>query len=162
MAHEIPSQSQSCDGRYAIVVSTYNSNITNKLLAGAIETLSTAGIAPKDIVVVRVPGAWELPLAATQLAKDTTISAVITLGAVIRGETTHDQHINRAVSNALMDLMNQTGKPIAFGLLTCNTMEQAIHRAGGNVGNKGCEAAEAAIEMVRIGRAITADTGSQR
>jgi len=154
MAHEILSQSQNADGRYAIVVSTYNSNITNKLLAGAIGTLTTAGIASGDIVVVRVPGAWELPLAAALLAKDPWISAVITLGAVIRGETTHDQHINRAVSNALMDLMNQTGKPIAFGLLTCNTLEQAIHRAGGNVGNKGCEAAEAAIEMVRITRAI--------
>jgi len=154
MVHEILSQSQNGDGRYAIVVSTYNLNITNKLLAGAIETLTTAGIAPGDIVVARVPGAWELPLAATLLAKDPSISAVITLGAVIRGETTHDQHINRAVSNALMDLMNQTGKPIAFGLLTCNTLEQAIHRAGGNVGNKGCETAEAAIEMVRITRAI--------
>ena len=156
MAHEILSESQSCEGRYAIVVSTYNANITNKLLVGAIETLTTAGIASENIVVVRVPGAWELPLAATLLAKSVSISAVITLGAVIRGETTHDQHINRAVSNALMDLMNTTGKPIAFGLLTCNTLEQAIHRAGGNVGNKGCEAAEAAIEMVRITRAIAA------
>lgn len=155
MAHEILHQSQNANGRYAIVVSTYNSNITNKLLAGAIETLTGAGMASGDIVVVRVPGAWELPLAATLLAKDDSISAVITLGAVIRGETTHDQHINRAVSNALMDLMNQTGKPIAFGLLTCNTLEQAIHRAGGNVGNKGCEAAEAAIEMVRITRALS-------
>lgn len=157
MALEILAQSQKADGRYAIVVSTYNSNITNKLLTGAIDTLTAVGIASNDIVVVRVPGAWELPLAATLLAKDPSINAVITLGAVIRGETSHDQHINRAVSNALMDLMNQTGKPIAFGLLTCNTLEQAIHRAGGNVGNKGCEAAEAAIEMVRVSRAIAAD-----
>jgi 6,7-dimethyl-8-ribityllumazine synthase len=157
MAHEILSESQECDGRYAIVVSTYNSNITNKLLAGAIETLTAAGITSEYIVVVRVPGAWELPLAATLLAKNDSISAVITLGAVIRGETTHDQHINRAVSNALMDLMNSIGKPVAFGLLTCNTLEQAIHRAGGNVGNKGREAAEAAIEMVRITRAIKAE-----
>ena len=157
MAHEILSKSQKCDGRYAIVVSTYNSNITNKLLAGAVETLTTAGIASENILIVRVPGAWELPLASTLLANNPSISAVITLGAVIRGETTHDQHINRAVSNALMDLMNTTGKPIAFGLLTCNTLEQAIHRAGGNVGNKGCEAAEAALEMVRITRAISVE-----
>ena len=157
MTHEIHSESQSCDGRYAIVISTYHSNITNKLLAGAVETLTTAGIAAADIVLVRVPGAWELPLAATWLAKDVSISAVITLGAVIRGETTHDQHINRAVSNALMGLMNATGKPIAFGLLTCNTLEQAIHRAGGNVGNKGCETAEAALAMVRLTRAIAVD-----
>jgi 6,7-dimethyl-8-ribityllumazine synthase len=160
MAHEILAHSQNADGRYAIVVATYNSNITNKLLAGAIETLEKSGITASDIVVVRVPGAWELPLAASQLAKGPSICAVITLGAVIRGETTHDQHINRAVSNALMDLMNQSGKPIAFGLLTCNTMEQAIHRAGGNVGNKGCEAAEAAIQMVRLVRAIAVEVGS--
>lgn len=157
MTHEIRSESQNCDGRYAIVVSTYNSNITNKLLAGAVETLTTAGIPSVNIVLVRVPGAWELPLAATWLAKNVSISAVITLGAVIRGETTHDQHINRAVSNALMELMTTTGKPIAFGLLTCNTLEQAIHRAGGNVGNKGCEAAEAALEMVRLTRALAAE-----
>jgi 6,7-dimethyl-8-ribityllumazine synthase len=160
MPLEILAQSQNGNGRYAIVVSTYNSNITNKLLAGAIETLANSGVADGDIVVVRVPGAWELPLAATQLAKEASICAVITLGAVIRGETTHDQHINRAVSNALMDLMNKTGKPIAFGLLTCNTMEQAIHRAGGNVGNKGCEAAEAAVEMVRLTRAIAIEAGN--
>ncbi len=158
MTREIQAQSKSCDGHYAIVVSTYNSNITLKLLAGAIESLTKAGIASDKITVARVPGAWELPLAATLLAKDPAICAVITLGAVIRGETTHDQHINRAVSNALMDLMNQTGKPIGFGLLTCNTLEQAIHRAGGNVGNKGCEAAEAAMEMVRISRAIAAQS----
>ena len=157
MTYELRSESQNSDGRYAIIVSTYNSNITNKLLAGAVETLTTAGIAAANIVLVRVPGAWELPLAATLLAKNVSISAVITLGAVIRGETTHDQHINRAVSNALMDLMTTTGKPIAFGLLTCNTLEQAIHRAGGNVGNKGCEAAEAALEMVRLTRAIAAE-----
>ena len=157
MTHEIRIETQNCDGRYAIVVSTYNSNITNKLLAGAVEILTAAGIASANIVVVRVPGAWELPLAATWLAKNDSISAVITLGAVIRGETTHDQHINRAVSHALMELMTTTGKPIAFGLLTCNTLEQAIHRAGGNVGNKGCEAAEAALEMVRLTRALAAE-----
>ncbi len=154
MVHEITTATQSCDGQYAIVLSTYNSNITDKLLAGAIETLEAAGIAAANILVVRVPGAWELPLAATTLAARSTVCAVITLGAVIRGETSHDRHINRAVSNALMDLMTATGKPIAFGLLTCNTLEQAIHRAGGNVGNKGCEAAEAAIEMVRLARAL--------
>jgi 6,7-dimethyl-8-ribityllumazine synthase len=154
MTLEIRSEIQDCDGRYAIILSTYNSNITNKLLAGAIATLEGAGVASDNIVIARVPGAWELPLAATLLAEQASICAVITLGAVIRGETTHDQHLNRAVSNALMELMTRTGKPIAFGLLTCNTLEQAIHRAGGNVGNKGCEAAEAAIEMIRLTRAL--------
>ena len=154
MPVEIQTANQDCSGRYAIVVSTYNANITNKLLNGAIETLESAGASAQDIVIARVPGAWELPLAATALAKRPEICAVITLGAVIRGETTHDQHLNRAVSNSLMELMNETGKPIAFGVLTCNTLEQAIHRAGGNVGNKGCEAAEAAIAMVRLMRAV--------
>ena len=83
MTHEIRSESQNCDGRYAIVVSTYNSNITNKLLAGAVETLTTAGIPSANIVLVRVPGAWELPLAATWLAKNVSISAVITLGMML-------------------------------------------------------------------------------
>jgi 6,7-dimethyl-8-ribityllumazine synthase len=154
MSNEINASSQNCHGTYAIVVSTYNSNITGKLLDGAIQTLTAAGMGTKDIIVAKVPGAWELPLAAKLLAADEKVLAVIVLGAVIRGETSHDQHINRAVSNSLMELMTTTGKPIAFGLLTCNTLEQAIHRSGGNVGNKGCEAAEAAIEMVKLTRAL--------
>ncbi len=136
--------------KFAIAVSTYNSNITDKLLRGALYTLANAGYPEELVIVAKVPGAWELPLAAQSLANMPDVVGVITLGAVIRGETTHDQHINRAVSQALMQLMMQTGKPIAFGLLTCNTLEQAIHRAGGNVGNKGCEAAEAALQMVRL------------
>ena len=134
----------------AIVVSTYNASITDKLLAGAVSTLEKAGLARQNIVVSRVPGAWELPLAAKWLADLSTVGAVITLGAVIRGETTHDQHINRAVSLALMELMQSSGKPVAFGLLTCNSLEQAIHRAGGDVGNKGEEAASAALSMLAL------------
>lgn len=141
-------------GQFAIAVSTYNDNITSRLLSGAIETLTAAGVKDSHILVARVPGAWELPLAARLLASKSQVSAIIALGAVIRGETTHDQYINSSVSKALMDLSMETCKPIAFGLLTCNTMEQAIHRAGGNVGNKGCEAAEAAITMVRLARRI--------
>ena len=137
-----------------IVVSTYNSSITEKLLNGAVSTLNAAGIQEPAIRVVRVPGAWELPLAAKWLSESDRVACVITLGAVIRGETTHDQHINRAVSNALMELMQTTGKPIAFGLLTCNTLEQAIHRAGGDVGNKGEEAAQAVLSMLALQRAI--------
>jgi 6,7-dimethyl-8-ribityllumazine synthase len=133
-----------------IVVSTYNSNITGRLLDGAQQTLTAAGYAAEQQLVVRVPGAWELPLAAKQLAARTDVCAILTLGAVIRGETTHDQHINRAVSLALMELMMETGKPVGFGLLTCNSLEQAIHRAGGNVGNKGCETAEAVLAMLQI------------
>ena len=137
-----------------VVVSTYNSSITEKLLSGALATLNAAGIQEPAIRIVRVPGAWELPLAAKWLSESSSVACVITLGAVIRGETTHDQHINRAVSNALMELMQTSGKPIAFGVLTCNTLEQAIHRAGGDVGNKGEETAQAVLTMIAVRRAI--------
>lgn len=137
-------------GNFGIVVSTYNANITLKLLDGALTTLKAAGVSEDRVQVLKVPGAWELPLATLRLMEDSSVAAVIALGAVIRGETTHDQHINRAVSNALMDLQLRFGKPVGFGLLTCNNLEQAIHRAGGNVGNKGCEATEAALAMVRL------------
>ena len=142
--------SQFADTRIGIAVSTYNDNITRRLREGACETLQNAGFSPQNIVIVEVPGAWELPLACRRLLSEPKISAVLALGAVIRGETSHDQHINRAVSSALMDLMMSTGKPVGFGLLTCNTMEQAIHRAGGNVGNKGQETAQAVLAMLKL------------
>ncbi|MGN6135576.1 MAG: 6,7-dimethyl-8-ribityllumazine synthase [Aureliella sp.] len=138
-----------------VVVSTYNAAITDKLLEGALGTLTAAGVPRDQIQVLRVPGAWELPLATKWLAQSERVAAVISLGAVIRGETTHDQHINRAVSNALMELMQQSGKPIAFGLLTCNTLEQAQHRAGGDVGNKGEESAAAVLTMLALRDSIT-------
>ncbi|GAB5402459.1 MAG: 6,7-dimethyl-8-ribityllumazine synthase [Aureliella sp.] len=131
-----------------IAVSTYNSNITDRILEGAISTLAASGFGEDKIEVVKVPGAWELALAAKRLLTRDDCQGVVTLGAVIRGETTHDQHINRAVSTALMDLMMSTGKPVGFGLLTCNTLDQAINRAGGNVGNKGVETAEAVLAML--------------
>jgi 6,7-dimethyl-8-ribityllumazine synthase len=134
----------------AIVVSRYNESITSKLLAGAVETLTSAGIADSQIDVAWVPGAWEIPLVAARLAHSGNYAAVITLGAVIRGETTHDQHINTQVSHSLGQIALETGVPVAFGVLTCNTLEQAIHRAGGNVGNKGVEAAHAALEMAGL------------
>lgn len=138
------------DGRYAIVVSRYNENITAKLLAGAVDTLKQHGIADDSIDVAWVPGAWEIPLIAERLAESESYAAIICLGAVIKGETTHDEHINRQVSASLGQLSLDTGVPVAFGILTCNTMEQAIHRAGGNVGNKGIECAEAALRMVSL------------
>ena len=144
-----------------IVVSTYNASITQKLLSGATTTLTAAGIKQSAIREVRVPGAWELPLAAKWLAQSSRVVGVITLGAVIRGETTHDQHINRAVSNALMELMLTSGKPVAFGLLTCNTLEQAIHRAGGDVGNKGEESAQALLKMLELAGKLAPSSVSQ-
>jgi 6,7-dimethyl-8-ribityllumazine synthase len=138
------------DGKYAIVVSRYNDNITTKLLDGAIATLKQHGIADESIDVAWVPGAWEIPLIAERMAESESYAAVICLGAVIKGETTHDEHINRQVSMALGQLALDVGLPVVFGVLTCNTMEQAIHRAGGNVGNKGIECAEAALRMVSL------------
>jgi len=134
--------------KIGIVVSTYNSNITQRLLEGSLKSLQSAGWNGEKVETLKVPGAWELPLAAQRLLDRDDVLGVVVLGAVIRGETTHDQHINRAVSSALMDLMLASGKPVGFGLLTCNTLEQAIHRAGGNVGNKGCETAEAVLAML--------------
>ena len=137
-------------GRFAIVVSRYNETITGKLLQGAVDTLTQAGIADEDIEVAWVPGAWEIPLIAQRMAETGRFAAVLTLGCVIKGETTHDEHINRQVSLSLGEISLVTGVPIAFGVLTVNTLEQAIHRAGGNVGNKGIECADAALQMVRL------------
>lgn len=137
-------------GRFAIVVSRYNDNVTGKLLQGAVDTLLKAGVADDDIDVAWVPGAWEIPLIAQRFAETGSYAAVLNLGAVIRGETTHDEHINRQVSLSLGELSLATGIPMLFGVLTVNSLEQAIHRSGGNVGNKGEECAEAALQMVRL------------
>ncbi len=143
-------------GRYAIVVSKYNQSITGNLLRGAVETLTAKGIAEADIDVAWVPGAWELPLIAQQFAASRRYAAILCLGAVIKGETTHDEHINRQVSLSLGQMALDHKLPVLFGVLTCNTLEQAIHRSGGNVGNKGVECAEAALEMVALLRGISA------
>lgn len=140
------------NAKVGIVVSRYNESITGKLLQGALVTLQAAGVDDAAIDVVWVPGAWELPLLADTLASSGRYEAVICLGAVIRGETTHDQHINRAVSLTLGELALREKLPVLFGLLTCETMEQAIHRSGGNVGNKGIECAEAGLEMITLQR----------
>ena len=137
-------------GRFAIVVSRYNESITERLLAGALETFGAHGLAAAAVDVAWVPGAFEIPLVASRLATSQRYAGVVCLGAVIRGETTHDQHINRAVSNELAALAVRTGVPVLFGVLTCDTLEQAIHRAGGNVGNKGSDCAEAALKMADL------------
>jgi 6,7-dimethyl-8-ribityllumazine synthase len=150
MTNVLDGKSGEVSGRFAIVVSRYNEHITGKLLTGAVENLKQAGIKDEAIEVAWVPGAWEIPLIAQRMARSKKYAAVLCLGAVIKGETTHDEHINRQVSQSLGQLALETGVPVLFGVLTCNTLEQAIHRAGGNVGNKGVECAEAALEMVRL------------
>ena len=137
-------------GRFAVVVSRYNESITSSLLSGAVETLQSAGVPSNAIDVAWVPGAWEIPLIAERFAADPNCSAVLCLGAVIRGETSHDQHINTQVSTSLGQIALRNSKPILFGVLTCNSLEQAINRSGGQVGNKGIECAEAALEMVSL------------
>ncbi len=140
--------------KYAIVVSRYNESITGKLLDGALQTLAGHGVPAEDVDVAWVPGAWEIPLVAKRFAKSGKYVAVLCLGAVIRGETTHDRYINQQVSHSLGQLSLEADLPVLFGVLTCNTLEQAIHRSGGNVGNKGAECAEAALEMVNLLRQI--------
>lgn len=137
-------------GRIAVVVSRYNRSITDNLRAGAVDTLRQAGIEEHQIAVAYVPGAWELPLVVQHYAREDSCVAVIALGAVIQGETTHDEHINRSVSTALMEIGLRTQKPVLMGVLTCRTVEQAINRSGGSMGNKGSECAEAAVEMIQL------------
>jgi len=143
-------------GRYAIVVSRYNGSITGDLLKGALETLQSRGVDSNELDVAWVPGAWEIPLVAKTMMASGRYDAVLCLGAVIRGETTHDQHINSQVSQSLGQIALEFGRPVLFGVLTCQTLEQAIHRSGGNVGNKGVECAEAALEMVQLLRQLNA------
>ncbi|MDD3470751.1 MAG: 6,7-dimethyl-8-ribityllumazine synthase [Thermoguttaceae bacterium] len=184
-------------GRFAIVVARFNPTITGRLLEGAVETLKKHGVSDDQIDVVHVPGAFEIPHIANRLArvrdklvedvpvtvltsgcseavwqgkrsrKRSRYAAIICLGAVIRGETSHDQHINRAISLAFSEISLRTGVPCLFGVLTCNTLDQAIARSGGlageittgatgketiatRVGHKGIETAEAALEMVAL------------
>ena len=147
-------------GRFAIVVARYNESITSKLLAGALEAFVAADVPEDEIEVLWTPGSFEIPIVADRLARCRKYSAVVCLGAVIRGETTHDQHINRSVSHFLMEIGVRTGVPVLFGILTCETMEQAIHRAGGNLGNKGAEAAKAALEMAALMDKLSRGGGS--
>jgi len=150
------------EGRFAIVVSRFNRSITGRMLDGAVETLTARGISDDKIDVVWVPGAFEIPTVASRLASAGRHVAILCLGAVIRGQTTHDQHINRAVSMALAQLGAQHELPVMFGILTCETLDQAVARSGGqaattgkddaraHVGNKGVDCAEAALEMVDL------------
>ena len=138
----------------AVVVSEYNESITGKLCKAAVQTLIANAIKDADIQVIRVPGAWELTYATQLVIKQATCRGVIALGAVIKGETTHDQHLNRAVSMGLMQLSLEHNKPVALGLLTVNSLEQAIQRSGGNVGNKGEEAANALLTCLKLANAM--------
>ncbi|HEY3395239.1 MAG TPA: 6,7-dimethyl-8-ribityllumazine synthase [Lacipirellulaceae bacterium] len=150
MPNIVPISDRGPDDRFAIVVARWNESITSKLLEGAISTLAENGVADDAIDVAWVPGSFEIPLVAQRMADSGAYSAVLCLGAVIRGETSHDLHINRAVSLAISQIALTANVPVLFGVLTCETMEQAIERAGGKAGNKGAECAQAAIHMVGL------------
>ena len=145
--------------RYAIVVSRFNEAVTERLLSGAVATLRRHGVAEAHITAVRVPGSFELPLVADRLAASKKFQAVLALGAVIQGETTHHEYINGPMSASLMQSGLRTGVPVLFGVLTCQNMDQAVDRSGGKAGNKGAEAAVAALEMVSLLKQI-ADVAS--
>lgn len=140
--------------RFAIVVSRFNDLITTRLMEGAVSTLVRHGADDNQISVYWVPGSYELPLTSEKLAASGKFDAVLSLGAVIQGETTHHDYINHAMAQGLMQASQRTGVPILFGVLTCENLDQALNRAGGKVGNKGTEAALAAIEMVNLLRKI--------
>lgn len=140
--------------RFAIVVARWNAVITDRLLQGSLDGLKRSGTMAKDIEIVRVPGAWEIPSAARTLAETKRFDAIITLGCLLRGETAHYEAIYTEVARGIGQAQQETGVPHAFGVLTCETLEQALDRAGVKAGNKGFEAAIAAIEMVSIQQKI--------
>jgi 6,7-dimethyl-8-ribityllumazine synthase len=140
--------------RFGIVVARWNAVITDRLLRGALDALLRSGAKRDAIQIVRVPGAWEIPAAARLLAETGQVDAIITLGVLLRGETAHYEAIYNEVSRGIGQSQQETGVPHSFGVLTCETLEQALDRAGLKAGNKGFEAALAAIEMTDIKRKI--------
>jgi len=140
--------------RFAIVVARFNAFITDHLLAGACDVLVRSGANLEDVEIVKVPGAWELPLAAKTLALQKRHDAILALGAVIRGDTPHFDYVAGHAAAGLAAVQQETGIPVAFGVLTTNTVEQAIDRAGAKAGNKGADAARTAIEMANLLRRL--------
>jgi len=136
--------------KFAIVVSRFNSFITERLLAGAMDGIERCGGNPQDVAVARVPGSFEIPVAARRFAETKEYDAVIALGAILRGETAHFEFLAQEVTRGLQIASVETGVPIGFGVLTCDTLEQAIDRAGLKSGNKGFETALSAIEMANL------------
>ena len=142
--------------KIGIVVARFNSFISERLLEGAIDSLVRSGVATEDIVVARVPGAYEIPLIAQKMARSGRHDAVICLGAVIRGATPHFDFVAGEVAKGTAQVMLDAGIPVLFGVLTTETIEQAIERAGTKAGNKRAECAQGAIEMVNLIRALDA------
>jgi 6,7-dimethyl-8-ribityllumazine synthase len=140
--------------KFAVLCARFNSSVTDPLLAGAVDALQRSGASQEDIEIIQVPGSWELPAAAKAIAASRPPDAVIALGAVIRGDTPHFDFVAGEAASGLMAVQLETGIPVAFGVLTTNTMEQAQDRAGGKDGNKGYDAAMTAIEMANLIRRL--------
>ena len=139
------------DGRrFGIVASRFNDTLVEPLLEGAVECLARHGVASADVEVVRVPGAWEIPAALGWLAQSGRFDALVAIGVVVRGETAHFDYICNECSRGIAGVTERHGVPVAFGVLTCETAEQARERAGGKAGHKGWEAAIAALEMAAL------------
>jgi 6,7-dimethyl-8-ribityllumazine synthase len=137
-------------GRFALLAARFNEFIVQHLVAGALDGLKRHGVAEDAIDLARVPGSWEIPLVAHRLAASKKYAAVICLGAVIRGDTDHYEYVAGEAAKGVAHAAQATGVPVVFGILTCDTLEQAINRAGAKGGNKGFEAALTAIEMVNL------------
>ncbi len=137
-------------GKFAIVVSRFNDFIGGRLVEGAVDALLRHDVAESQIEIAKVPGAFEIPLAAQKLASSGNYEAVICLGAVIKGQTSHYEYVSAEVSKGIANVMLQTGTPVIFGVITTLTLEQAIERAGSKAGNKGAEAANCALEMANL------------
>jgi 6,7-dimethyl-8-ribityllumazine synthase len=140
--------------RFAIIVSRFNSFITDRLLGGAMDALLRSGAVDEQIDVIKVPGSWEVPMIAGEVARQHRYDAVICLSAVIRGETPHFDYVAAEAAKGIAHVSSETGVPVAFGVLTTNTLEQAIDRAGAKGGNKGFDAAMTAIEMANLLKTI--------
>ncbi len=150
MARTIQGKLDASGSRFAIVVSRFNSFVSDRLLTGALDALSRHGAAPDDITTGWVPGSFEIVLAAKKLALSGKYDAVICLGALVQGETPHFEYISSTVAKGIGNVGLETGIPVIYGILTCNTLEQAIDRAGLKSGNRGFEAALSAMEMVQV------------
>ena len=157
MAYKVTEGNLDAKGlKFAILVGRFNSIITERLLSGALDALARTGAAEEDIEIVKVPGSWELPVAAGELARRKQHDAIICLSAVIRGDTPHFDYIAAEATKGLAHISLENGVPVAFGVLTTNTVEQAIDRAGAKSGNKGFDAAMTAVEMGNLMRRLRA------
>ena len=159
----MPPEEHTLDGSgvsLAIIVARFNELITGKLLDGASDLLKRHGVLEENISVAWVPGAFEIPLVASRLAKSGSFDAIVCLGAIIRGATPHFEYIAAQCSRGIMRVAEETGVPAAFGVLTCDSLDQALERAGAKAGNKGAEAAASALETVMLLAEIDNDLGA--